>query len=219
VIVEMLHSSEGIKTKGGVVVGFNTDVVYAEGDNSWAADLQEVYGRVWKAPQRLYFNPKDKDSMDWDTDCEIEKGDIVWFGIIESNNALEIECEGTIYKILPYSDLYVARKGGFDGEAVCLNGYVLIEPAKGNKISDLDFISEDKIDKVKGIVRYFGSCNRRYRNKHYADIRDLRIGDLVLIDPRARPFPLERKSYLARFDGDNLYLVIQRRRIEMVLNN
>lgn len=215
VIVEMLYNSEGITTKGGIIIGFNKDVVYAEGEDSHAADLQEVCGRVWKAPDKLYFSPGKQGTMEWDTDMEIKEGDMVWFGLIEAHNAMELHCEGRVFKILPYSDLYVAKRGN---EVICLNGYVLMQTVNKMRISDLDHISEKQIDKTKGVIRYVGKANRRYISKNFADHKDIREGDIVLLDPRARPFLLERKPYLAQFDGDNLYLVIQRRRIAMVLN-
>ena len=104
VLVEMVHTSEGAKSKGGVIVGFNVDTTYAEEDNSWVADLAECYARVYKVPKALYFNPDDPQSMDWDTDMELQVGDMVWFSIMESKNSPEVMCENTLYKSIPYAD-------------------------------------------------------------------------------------------------------------------
>ena len=217
VLVKTIYSSEGAKTKGGVIVGFNTDTVYAEGDNSWAADMQEVSGIVERVPEKLYFND-DKDdinSMEWECDMELKKGDEVWYGLIEATNSYEILCEGNLYKLIPYADIYVAKR---DKEVIPLNGYILMQTTHRTKISELDYLSEDKVDNTKGIVKFVGKPNKRYRDEAYADFVDLRKDDIVVVSPRTPFLFLERKSYMARFDGDNLYVVMPRRKILSVLN-
>jgi len=57
ILVKLLYHSEGLKTKGGIVAGFNTDDTFV-GDTSHPADVCEVYAEVVKVPQKLYFNPK-----------------------------------------------------------------------------------------------------------------------------------------------------------------
>lgn len=214
VLVELGYSNVHAKTKSGIEIGFGYGMTYAEGGNSVGADLQEVFGVVRRVPEKLLFG---RGLMGWETDIELSVGDYVWFSLLESANAIEIECEGRVYKLLPYEDLYVARKGGMEGDVVCLNGYVLLSTVNRMKISDLDHLSEGQIDANRGIVAYVGKPNKRYLNERYADHTGLRQGDLVLFAPRTPLFLLERKSYLARFDGDNLYMVTQARRITMVL--
>ena len=217
ILIEMLHSNEQGKTKSGFDAGWGYGLTFAEGDNSIGADLMEVFGRVKRVPNKIVFDPKSSISIPWDTDIEVEEGDIAWFGIIESNNALEIHCDGKRYRLIPYEDMYVARKGGMDGRVVCLNGHVLLSTVNKTKISELDVISEDQIDFTRGIVEYYGSCNKRYTNPKYADHRDLKKGDLVLFMPRTPVFFLERKAAFSYFQGDDLFMVVQRRRIAMVL--
>ena len=166
--------------------------------------------------------------MMWETEVEIQKGDMIWFSIIESYNAITFRVDGRYYKLIPYQDCYVVKRigkiwrgiGGATGEEeiICLNGYCLCEPVNLQKISDLDFISEDKIDTTKARVKYFGKPNKQYKDKSSVDFLDLRRDDLVLLMPRTPLVFLERKKYFARFDGDNLYYVVQRRKILAVLN-
>jgi hypothetical protein len=212
VIVEIPYSSEGRKSKGGIIVGFNLDVTW-EGDDAHNADCQEVYGVVYRTPERLYFNPTDNDSMDWETDLEVQKNDLVWFGIMASAGATELLCGGKVYKLIPYGELIVAKRGK---EVIPLNGYTLCQTVNCKKISDLDVTSEDKIDKEKAIVRFTGSCNKRYKVATYVDHEDLRDGDLVLLDRYPLVF-LERKKFFAEFMGDELFIVVPRKRISLVI--
>lgn len=236
VLVESAITSEGLKTKGGVTAGFNEDTVYAEGDNAWNADLCIPYGTVYRAPQKLYFNEKDDASMMWECDMELQRGDRVWFSIIESYNAMTFKVEDKYYKLIPYSDIYVAKRfiasayhevlasyqTVYDDDrywqVICLNGYVLCEPVNLKKISDLDVVSEDKIDTTKARVKFFGTPNKRYKDKSSVDFQELHEGDMVLLAKGTPLMFLERKKYFAQFDGDNLYWVIQRRKIMAILN-
>ncbi len=234
VLVEMVHSMEGIKSKGGIIVGFNTDVEYEDESDSHAANMTEVYAKVVKCPQKLYYNRKDhSNTMPWYCDMDLMVGDIVYFNIIESKNAVEIVCEDRLYKLIPYQDLYCAKryhdKQSWDSEkyligtdpwweVIMLNGYVLLEPIYKKNISALAVSEQGEVDKTKGIVRYAGKSNKEYLRKEYIDFQDLEIGDEVLLSPGTPLFLLERKAFLAQFDGDNLYWVVQRRRISMVLS-
>lgn len=215
VMVEMVHTMEGFKTKTGVIVGFNTDVEYDDESDSHAANMTEVYGKVYRCPQ-LYYNTKDHScSMPWDCDMELQKDDIVFFNIIESKNAVEIECEGITYKLIPYRDLYCAKRAK---EIIMLNGYVLLEQIY--KINDSEFAvsKEGEVDKTRGIVRYVGEPNREYLRKEYVDFKDLSVGDEVLLSPGTPMILLERKKFSATLEDDKLFWVVQRRRIALILS-
>jgi len=222
-------SAEGLTTKAGITVGFLEDDTFKNPDGnveSHTADLAQVYGTVYKIPQKLYFNLDDEGGMPWDCDMELQEGDIVWFDIIEAKNAVEIECEGIIYRFIPYMSCFVAKRNRwlskFGNEkivdVILLNGFVLCSPVKLKSTSSLDITSQDKIDITKGIIAFCGHPVKRYFREQYCDIPDLRVGDLVQFEKRTPLIYLERKGYLAHFDGDNLYWVVQGRRIAMVLN-
>jgi hypothetical protein len=215
VVVEVSYSNENAKTKAGIVVGFDKDKVFAEGNEVHAADLMEVYGTVAKVPEKLYFNPEDPKSPDYETEMELEVNNIVWFSILESANALEILVEDKLYKVMPYSDIYCVKRGD---EVIVLNGLCLCQTVTHKKISELDFISESRIDMSKCVVKFIGKPNKRYKNENYVDHQDLKVDDLVLLQPRT-PIPfLERKAYMAKFNGDELYIIVPRRKIVAVLN-
>jgi len=228
VLVEMTYTTEGIKSKGGIVIGFNRDVEYDDESDSHAANLAEIYATVYKCPPKLYYKRGDNLSMQWDVDMELQKGDIVFFNGMESSNAVEIICEGTIYKLIPYQDIYCAKRLGkiwrgiggatAEYEVIMLNGYVLLEQVYLENKSELAVSKQGEVDKTRGIVRYVGRPPKEYQRKEYCDIKDLEIGDMVLLAPNAPLFLLERTKALSTFDGDKLYWVTQRRRISMVLS-
>jgi hypothetical protein len=213
VLLEMTYTTEGIKSKGGVIIGVGRDLEYEDETTTHAADLTEIWGIVAKLPDELYYKRDDPNSMPWDCDMELQVGDIVWFNTIESRNAVEIVCEGKLYKIIPWQDCYCAKRGK---EVIMLNGYVLCEQVYTYNDSPLALKNETE-DKTRGIVRYIGKCNREYQNQNYIDFQDLRVGDEVLYNPNTPLFKLERTTALSTFNGNKLYNVVQRRRIAMVL--
>lgn len=214
VIVEIPNATEEKKTKSGIVIGFNKDIIYVEGDDNHVADVADVYGIVVKVPERYYFSAKEQMSPSWDTDIDVMIGDVVWFNVLAATNCEELYVEGKIYRIIPYEDLFVAKRGN---EVICLNGNVILSPVYKEKISALDVLSEQEIDSSKGIVRFVGKCNKEYCDHTYADFPDIEVGDVVLIDKRHKLIPLERKKYNACFDDDNLYYATPRRFITMVI--
>lgn len=134
VLIRIDRRAEGLKTNAGIVIGYNEDTVYAEGDDSHSANLAENIGYVTKVPKALYFNPDDPKSMDWDTDMELQVGDQVWFSLIEAKNSVQLICEDVLYKSCPYQDIYVAKRKHW-----ALNSSKIPE-----HISPQDFIDEYK---------------------------------------------------------------------------
>ena len=204
VMVEMLYSSEGIKTKGGVIIGVNCEDEYEDETTSHAADLTEVYAKVYKLPDELYYN-KDGTGMPWDCDLDLCVGDLVFFNVMESFNSVEVTCEDKNYRLLPYQDIYCAKRkrwlSKFDNkwttDVIMLNGYVLLEQIF-TFIEHPLAVENKKEDKTRGIVRYIGKPNREYVRPEYVDFKELEVGDEVMFNPGSPVFPLERKSYLAQ---------------------
>ncbi len=227
VLVKIVRQAEGLKTNAGITVGFNTDLVYAEGDDSHSANMAEVFGIVTKIPGSLYFNPDDPKSMDWETTMDLIEGDMVWYSALESKNSVQLVCDGVIYKSIPFSDCFVAKRThtwqdvpdiAIATQTICLNGYVLCSPCFKPKLSDLDHLSQDEVDKTRGVIKFIGDAPKRYLRDIYSHIADLRVGDEVLFDPKVQPFYLERLGYTGVFDNGKQYLVVPRRRINMILN-
>jgi hypothetical protein len=242
VLCRAYYSNEGAKTKAGIVVGFNNENTYASEDgkdtSSHVADLAETSLIVYKTPKSLYFNPEDPKSMDWETTQELQEGDIIFTNPIDALNSLTLVCEGEEYKLINYQDIYVSKRligvtrnyykldpitysdkyvEDRREDIFTLNGYILCTQVAKPKLSDLDVISEDKIYQDRGVVRYIGKPNARYRFPELIDFKDLKIGDLVLFDRKSVPFLLERTTWNSKFD-DKLYWCIQRKNIVAILN-
>lgn len=223
VLVKLIYRSEGLMTKGGIVVGFNEDTNYAEDDSYHVSDIAEIYAEVVKVPEKLFFDKTSPQSMDWECAMELEAGDIVWTNALESKNANEIHCDKEVYRSIPYADLYVAKRTIYVNSMkvtvnIPLNGYVLCSPAYNQKVSYLDVTSKDTIDKTRGVIAYIGNPVKQYLRDAYCDIEDLRVGDEVLFAPKTPLFWLERNASLAKFDGNNLFWVVKRYRIALVIN-
>lgn len=213
VIVEMPPEKD-LLTESGVKLNFNPDTLYAEGNDSHVADVCPVSGIVVKVVDKLYFSRRDVDrTMMWETDMELKVGDEVWFHPLIAKNCDEVEVDGTVYKIIPFEDCFIARRGD---EVICLNGNVLLEPVMLPKISELDVLDKD-IDKTRGIVAFNGSDVKRYMSVGQADMPNLQKGDLVAIQKDAYIYFLERFRYNSHFDGGKQYICIQKRFVEAVL--
>lgn len=230
VVVEMPRYEGDKKTDSGVIYGFNPDVQYAEGKENHIADVADVYGTVVKQPKEFYFKRGTSYSPSWKTTIETEIGDLVWFNPLVAVNCTEIHVNQRTYKLIPYEDLFVAKRVDsrdeitvrfYDNEpfyeiVVCLNGYCIVERVKQKSLSSMDVLSSKKTDESRGIIKYCGSCNLEYENKRWTDFVDLRAGDEVLFAKSHKPIPLEHKSYNAHFDNGKLYYAVQRRFITMV---
>lgn len=204
-----VESNEGRTTQGGIIIGFNLDVVYGEGTGSHAADAAEVHGVVFKCCDKLFYQKDDPYTMSWDTDIMIQEGDQVWFNYIVSTHTVTLDVDGEMYLLIPYGDLFVAKRGE---TVIPLNGYVLLEEVKKEEVSFLYLAETDKMDQRRGIVRYVGEPNREYRVDAFSDDIDIAEGDMVQLRSGFTPYRLERQSYFADF-GEML-LVVQRRNIE-----
>ena len=204
-----VQSNEGRKTKGGIIVGFNLDVVYGEGTGSHAADVAEVHGRMVKCCDKLLFDKGDPYTMGWETSIQVQEGDEVWFNFIASTTCDALEVDGELYLLLPYSDLFVAKRGE---TVIPLNGYVLLEEVKKEEVSFLYLAETDKVDQKRGIVRYVGEPNRSYRVEAWSDDIDIAEGDLVQLRSGFTPYRLERQKYLADFG--EILMVAQRRNMD-----
>ena len=223
VVVELLRVEEDAVTHGGVAMGVYEDDTWEDESETHPADIASVVGIVRKLPDKLTFGERDGD-MAWDSEMELQEGDMVWFNFIESKNAVEIvlsdEIKSKIYRAIPYQDVYCCKRDYWINKwedkrgtmTIMLNGYCLLEPIKIPPINSLDLIDHGYYDD-RGIVRYLGEPNKRYTNPQHHDNTDLKIGDLAFIQAGYKPFLLERRKYFATWEGSNLFYCVQRRRI------
>jgi len=162
-------------------------------------------GVVIKVPEKfVYSKIPNINTSDWDTEIEVEPGDLVWFDYLSGIECNQIECKGELYYVLPYHTLYVSRR---KEEVIPLNGYVLLEPIiKEEGYKDFKFDRERAKD---AIVAYSGSCNKKYRNKQYYDDPAIKAGEKVIYGKVSGLF-LEQEEH-SSFNGKKRHRIIQRR--------
>jgi hypothetical protein len=204
-----VQPNEGRTTKGGIIVGFNEEIQYAEGSGSHMADMAEVHGTVIKCPVGLRYDKDDPSSMSWKTKMMLKEGDEVWFNFISSAHANGFLIDGDYYLFIPYGDCFVAKRGE---EVIPLNGFVLLSEVKKEEVSFLYLAEADGVDHRRGRVRYVGEPNAEYRLESLSDEIEIAEGDIVQMKAGFTPYRLERQEYFADF-GEMLW-VIQRRNIE-----
>ncbi len=190
-------------------------------------------GTVIRVPEKFVYSKKASlNTGDWDTDIEIEEGDLVWFDYLTGLECNKVECKGKLYYILPYYTLYVAKKiikGGFewsdegDGRSsvnfkkgkgpfnvekiIPLNGYILCEPIiNTEKYIDFEFEREEA---KYAMVAYVGSCNKKYRGFRYHDDPAVQVGCKVIYG-MATNLWLEQEEH-SSFNGKKRYRITQRR--------
>ena len=214
VMVEVDKSE--LRSAGGVVLGFNEDIQYAEGKDNHIANVAKTHGRIVKIPANLCFEEKNPNRSAWRTQIEVEVGDEVWYSPLSATNCTEVFVEDKVYKMIRYGDLFVAKR---KEEVICLNGYCIVEKVYKKSLGSLDSTSEQELDTTRGIVRFAGRPNPEYFNPKYTDDIDINVGDEVLFTKDNYPIPLEVFKYNSTFDNTGKqYWACQRRFMAYVLS-
>lgn len=157
-------------------------------------------------------------------ECEMDlkPGDMVYHTSLDGMEAIQILCDGELYKAISYSSFVLAKRGD---DILMLNGYLLVEEeVKENKF--LSFTSVDRNEgrskPVDAVICYIGKRNSRYlidegntRRKRFDSEENLNVGDRVYIPEAKRMWKLEEYAY-AVFDNRKEYRVIQRHQIGAV---
>lgn len=205
-----------LRSAGGVVLGFNDDIQYAEGKDNHIANVAKTHGRIVKIPANLCFEEKNPNRSAWRTQIEVEVGDEVWYSPLSATNCTEVFVEDKVYKMIRYGDLFVAKR---KGDVICLNGYCVVEKVYKKSLGSLDSTSEQELDTTRGIVRFVGRPNPEYFNQKYTDDIDINVGDEALFTKDNYPIPLEIFKYNSTFDNSGKqYWVCQRRFMAYVLS-
>ena len=134
------------------------------------------YGEVIKKPKLLHNTRKDGYGISWDTDYDIEIGDIAYWGKMEAYDSPVIVCGEDIYFLIRYEEIILVKRGE---EIIPLNGNCVLEEVKEmDRSSFLIMEHTKKTNKKKGVVKYLGAPNRSYDVPMY-DALDIEIGSTV----------------------------------------
>ena len=225
ILVKRKYNNEEQRTEAGI---------WIITDTSFRPALHaDRIGEVVKVPDGLWYHSLGYknysyggESMPWDCEQELRPGDTVVHTFMDRDDIVNIEVEdepGELYRMMPYDDIYVARRGD---EVIPLNGYCLCEEVMKESMSEvLDIIQydkndnlEDPIDKQVGKVAYVGKANRAYRTGKSGERdldggADVEVGDVIIKRRGDIHIRLEEDLHNRFFDSPVMYFIIQRKDI------
>ena len=220
VLIKRKYKNEDQKTEAGILV---------VADTSFRPALHaDRIAEVILVPDSLYYHSKEMnygpEPMPWLCDLEIKPGDTVVHTFMERDDIVNIEVDdepGELYRLMPYDDIYVARRGE---EIIPLNGYNLCEEVDKPKISKLlDLVHEEPVDRMIGKVVHAAKPNREYRlwnratKRWYGKDLDgeamLSPGDIIIKRRGDIHIRLEEDIHARFFDSEVMYFIIQQKDI------
>jgi len=207
VLVKTHQKVTAERTKSGIIM-------IAPSETDWRpAEHTNRISEVVLAPERLFYSEgvKDFDSMPWDTDMELQKGDIVWHDFLAAHNCPVAVCDGQPdeeYKLLHYSDVYLVKRGE---ELIPINGYVLCE-----EVWEQPPLMPREVNKKLGKVSLLGKPNRAYRRSKQTDEAEVKVGDTIIKRRKDVHILLEAEDHRVL---DRPYFRIQRRDIYGILES
>lgn len=158
--------------------------------------------------------------MPWETNIELEIGDVVWHTFMEVDTMIDILVDDEpdeLYKLIRYDDIYLAKRGD---ELIPLNGYCLCEEIKKEQSSNIEVISvvDDMtanphgVDMTRGKIAYIGRPNKKYRiglTEADLDGEDIiEVGDIIIKRRSDHHIRLEEDIHNKL---DKMYFIIQRK--------
>jgi len=188
-------------------------------------DHAPVIGTVVGLPSMLYFNKKDPtESMEWETDMELEIGDKVYMEYLSVLRAMGTEFDkasaypvpewfkhdGKYHIIIHYSKIYFKIK---DNEIVPINGYCIAKPIKTPVKETFGLVlvgNEYKRSSKWGEIIYVGKPCKDFVDDRYKDKGEVNPGDIVLFG-RWSNIRVEYELHQTILKEDGEYAVIQRK--------
>lgn len=138
------------------------------GEGAWAIIRGEVMDVAALHYKEDISGLGDDGQLDYDADCEIEKGDTIIFdyhaGLRAKEKGRMWYEDNVAYGFIRYSAIFCRIR---EGKIMPCNGYVLIEPLIEKK-KFFDYETE-VISETKGIIRYAGTPVRKYRYSIYQE--------------------------------------------------
>ena len=210
----------------------NTSIKFKDGsdfyiDTTFEPDKHRaVTGIVVGLPSKLHYIGIPNIGMPWKTSLEVQIGDIVVLYYLAVANCFRPESPKAImegedrYIFVTYQNIYAVVR---EEKIIPVNGYCLIEPMEDPAVirtkkrmmaAGLTFIKFDNKsvkDVVYGRVKYCGTPNEAYVDKHTDKGVNIKPGDIVVMK-RITDIPLEYDLH-AKLDGGAKYWRVQRRYI------
>lgn len=238
ILAKTVVDLEKRQTKSGVWLITDTDFNPAMHANRISEVIMVPDNLYYTDSKQMIRSGDGQESMPWQCDMELKRGDIIWHDFLDGYNCQRIFVDdnpGVEYRFLNYRDIYLAKRRGGDPayddiadsrtsvwKYIPLNGYVLcaeiteaeVRKFSGEKISDFEYYNlSEKIDKRFGKVVFIGKPNRKYQNKKMSDGDfNLLPGDIIIKKNKNIHILLEDK-YHTLFDTGESYFIIQRKDI------
>jgi len=178
----------------------NIDLVFAEKYRVGKDKVRNAirHGLVYARPEKFMSIKSGRNKTRWDTDLEVEIGDVVWSEHNAFLNAEKIQSEDEMYYMINYQDLIVAKRGE---DVIMLNGRVMIEVHEEKE----GFLASPFKKKLNwGTVVYNGSDNKSYTNPNLED-SEVKVGDIIYFKP-THAHKLEDDMWRAFGDKDYYYI-------------
>lgn len=173
----------------------NDEVLFESGEKlfistGWEPLMHAVTsGVVTHVPNKLIFNRKNPNSVQYDVDMEVQVGDRVIFDFKAESEVRKVAAPIDGSYPLRYDDIYVVIR---EGEVIPINGIVLVEACDTTEEEDVkkameflhlpDTVLKEKSE-VMGYVRYIGTPCRGFLNApaELTEVDDhVSVGDKVL---------------------------------------
>ena len=145
-------------------------------------------GEVIAVPEKLVYDPDPTSyvSLDWDTDMELQVGDVIIYNYLAIKNSLHMgQFIDRDIVCIPYDKIYVAIRGE---QVIPINGVILVQPEIEPIDTFLD-IPDSAWTKSKqiGRVMYAGTPVRGYRkevlvNGYTAPDTAVEVGSRILFN-------------------------------------
>ena len=175
-----------------------------------------ITGHIVSLCERLFFSQKkpSSQSLQWDTDIELEVGDYIVSYYLAAHNAGTLN-DGRMmvvgdhtYLILRYDQIFAARR---EGKLITCNGWNLLTPVIDKNPNKGLWKGGEKTSKKVARMAYRAIPNRAYWEPWIRDDQEMpqyvNPGELVLVR-RNTLLPLEY-AYHTSLDGDKVYYRVQ----------
>lgn len=116
----------GFRTKGGIdVVNLTTDDTWGDSNQFTVSEFAMRRGQVILAPKTIT-----KGSFSYETECEVQTGDIVFWNLASFQGHIPLKHDGKLYLMVDYHEILAYLR---DGELTPVNGFGLFKPVKGEQ--------------------------------------------------------------------------------------
>lgn len=178
------HFNE-IKTKSGLIL---PNVSHGEASASSPgysySEFAVRFGKVVSLPKVITSG-----SFDYETKCEVEAGDIVYWNLLSFSSHIPLVCDEKKYLLVDYHELIL--KVDKNEQIVPINGYCLFTAVASEQTFGVFTLTKSITEKWKVHTKPLSQPHELNPRYYHDDIWE--IGDVVLLKVADKPYKLEGK--------------------------